>query len=178
MQLVMNSPAQTCALASPGESSSARARLLAAVHEATDALVHGQATSSATGGAEPDTRFSELLRLLTYCYANGIYASADIEMALSCDAVLHHLANGRHHRVGRDPFFSTAAPTHTATLPGPRPCSQLGTGPLRPRPLGSPAVGLLLGRRCDEQALTPNFEEEAADRMLQAICTDTALLDE
>jgi hypothetical protein len=177
MQLVMNSPAQTCALASPGESSSARARLLAAVHEATDALVHGQATSSATGGAEPDTRFSELLRLLTYCYANGIYASADIEMALSCDAVLHYLANGRHHRSGEIRSFRRR---HRLTL---QRCLARALAANWEQDHSSPGLWAHLPsgyswRRCDRQALTPNFEEEAAGRMLQAICTDTALLDE
>ena len=130
--------------------------------------------------AEPDPRFSELLRLLTYCYANGIYASADIEMALSRDPVLRHLANGRHHESGAIRSFRRR---HRLTL---QRCLARALAANWERDHAAAGIWTLLpsgyagfmGQRWDEQALTPDFEEEAADRMQEAICIDTALLDE
>ena len=180
MPFTMKGMAQTCIPAIPRESPPESDALLTIILEAAETLTRAEGSSFATGLAEPDPLFSELLRLLTYCYANGVYASAEIELALSHDPALRRLANGRRlessalrsfrrrHRLALQRCLARALEADWVHERG-------ATGGGAFIPSGHAASS----KECRGGRLwMPDFEEEAADRLRRAICSDTASLDD
>ena len=176
----MKGMAQTSIPATPRESPPESDALLTIILEAAETLTRAEGSSFATGLAEPDPLFSELLRLLTYCYANGVYASAEIELALSHDPALRRLANGRRlessalrsfrrrHRLALQRCLARALEADWVHERG-------ATGGGAFIPSGHAASS----KECRGGRLwMPDFEEEAADRLRRAICSDTASLDD
>jgi hypothetical protein len=176
----MKGMAHTRISAIPCESPPETDALLTIILEAAETLTRAEGSSFATDLAEPDPLFSELLRLLTYCYANGVYASAEIELALSHDPALRRLANGRRlessalrsfrrrHRLALQRCLARALEADWAHERG-------ATGGGGCIPCGHAASS----KECRGGRLwMPDFEREAADRLRRAICSDTASLDD
>ena len=176
----MHGPARIAALAVPGECLPGRERWATAVREAAEAEARGEGEPRPPLVTEADSQFAVWLRLLTYCYANGVYASADIEWELSHDPVLRELANGQRHESGEIRSFRrrhrlalerclaralAAGWDQTRAVPGGAKCI----------PRGYAGCSL---ERGDGQARIPDFDKVAAERLREAICSDTAVLDE
>ena len=60
-----------------------------------------------TGGPDPSADFRPhiLLGLLTYCYATGIYSSADIELSYANDRMVRHLCANTYPEAHRSRWF-------------------------------------------------------------------------
>jgi hypothetical protein len=177
MRLVMNGSAQTRARVTPIGFGVEDAQILAVIRQAVEAIAR---MDGSAGVARTDAQFADLLSLLTYCYANGIYSSLDIEIAMREDPVLLRLVKGRPHESGAIRAFRRR---HRLVVER---ClaRALAAGWERERTTAGAARGLPEGcaafttERCEWQFRTPDFTEVAADRVRKAIRSDTALLDE
>jgi hypothetical protein len=152
-------------------------RVLAGVLEATDSLRGTLALRHST--LEP-AGSQALLRVLTYCYASGVYASTEIEAALNVDPILLYLAEGQRH--GSQEFRQFRRRNLQAVQRCLARTLEMSWGESNPqstpgrRPPGGYARSAF-ERLCSPRP-KPNFDSEAAERVRKAICDDTALLDE
>jgi hypothetical protein len=156
-----------------------RDRLLAGVMEAVDTITAESDPAGASLDADGEHSKS-LLRLLTFCYAMGLYASSEIESALNADPLLLFLAEGeRHESTALRRFRRRHRHALTQCLeraleyanPAPSPASCIR----RLRPDSRARASL---NRWEETGWSPGFGAEASQRVQRAILNDSASLDE
>jgi len=173
----MNGSAQTRAPVPPGGSAVEDAQLLAVIRQSVETIAR---MDDPVGARGTDGQFADLLSLLTYCYANGIYSSADIEIAVSEDPVLLRLVQGRRHGSGVIRAFRrrhrlAVERCLARALADGWERERTTAGAARSLPEGCAAFAM---ERWGWQFRAPDFTEVAADRVRKAICSDSALLDE
>jgi hypothetical protein len=151
--------------------------VIAGVLDAADS-VWDTVLGPASASTEKDAR--AILRVLAYCYANGIYASTEVEAAMNADPILLYLAGGHRHestefrrfrRRNLQAVQRCLARTLERTW-----TNSLSLSAADRLPSGDYARAAL--ERWAENPPKPDFESEAADRVRKAICDDAALLDE
>ena len=152
-------------------------RILVGVLEAAESL--GESVNGSVGSSH-QSDYQALMKVLAYCYAHGIYASTEIEAALSADPILLYLTEGRRHDSTEFRRFRrrNAVAVQRCLARTLEKSWSKGT-PVPAADRGSPGA---YARSAMERWRTlvprPDFESEAAARVRKAICDDAALLDE
>jgi len=152
-------------------------RVLAGVLEAAESL---RGTASFRPPPSCDADFQAILRVLAYCYANGIYASTEIESALNVDPILLYLTGGQRHKSTEFRQFrrrNLQAIQRCLARTLERSWGEANIPSLASRQPPGGYAQAAFERLCNPPP-RPDFDTEAADRVRKAICDDTALLDE
>jgi hypothetical protein len=153
-------------------------RVLASVLEAVDFQATEATPASLLGSTAP--HFSSRLKVLTYCYAIGLYPSLEIESAINRDPLLRYLSEGerlesaslrqfrRRHRLALTACLAQALERSTEESSSNR-CGNR----FPQRHYASASLDRWLP--CTSPR---DFDGEAVHRIRQAILLDTASLDD